>query len=78
MACTGRKRVSERTVDEVQNILECSDSKVSSISSDTESNSSVDGVVVIDTIMNDDSDVEAEAASADSFIWGEVVSLTEL
>jgi hypothetical protein len=28
--------------------------------------------------MNDDSDVEAEAASADSFIWGEVVSLTEL
>jgi hypothetical protein len=70
MACTGRECVSERIVDEVWNILECSDSELSSITSDTDSNSSVDDIAITDTTMNDDSDEEAEVASVDTFIQG--------
>jgi hypothetical protein len=59
--------------------LEGSDSELSSISSDTDINNSVDDVAVIETIVNDhDSDEEAEAASEDTFIWEDVISLTEL
>lgn len=59
---------SERIVDKVQNILKCSDSKLSSISSDTDSNHSLHDFAVIDTTVNDDdSDKEEEAASVDTF-----------
>jgi hypothetical protein len=44
----------------VRNILECSDSELSSISSDTDSNNSVDDIAIIDTTVNDNgSDEEA-------------------
>jgi hypothetical protein len=54
---------------DVQLMLECSDSDLSSIDFETDSDHSVDDVAVIDTLVNGGDDNEAVAASVKNFVW---------
>jgi hypothetical protein len=71
MATTGRNTVVPG--EDAQLMLKCSDSDLSSVDSETDSDHSVDDVAVIDTLVNGDDDYnEAVAASAENFIWESV------
>jgi hypothetical protein len=75
MATTSRNTVVPDK--DVQFMLECSDSDLSSVDSETDSDHSVDDVVVIDTLVNgDDNYNEAVAASAENFAWENMSNYT--
>jgi hypothetical protein len=58
-------------------LIECSDTDVSSVDCETDSDHSVDDVAVIDTLVNSDDDYnEAVAASAENVVWENVSNYT--
>jgi hypothetical protein len=75
MANTSRKTVVPD--EEVQLMLERTDTDLSYIDSETDSDRSVDDVAVIDTLVNSDDDYnEAVAASAENFVWQSMSNYT--
>jgi hypothetical protein len=68
MANTSRKTLASD--EDVQLTIECSDSHISSVNPEKGSDHSVDNIAAVDTSVNDDGfDNEAEATSAEDFVW---------
>jgi hypothetical protein len=75
MALTSRNTVFADK--DVHLMLECSDTDLSSVNCETDSDHSVDDVSVIDTLVNGDDDYnKAVAASAENFVWERMSNCT--